>query len=414
MTATRGGRNSPSRGRRTDSQHRRVPDSTRRNVTRKRRHKQLPATDFGERLAALLTAVFVVLTLFGLVMVLSASSVTSLNYQNSDTPFFHFRRQAIWAVIGAVAFVVASRLDYRILRRLAMPALLLSLVLLVVVFLPGFGVSVNGSRRWIGFGEFRIQPSELAKLTLVVFVADLLARRERRMDRPELTVRPVMIVLLALSALIVAQPKLGTPIVLAAVAWLMLFVAGARLSSLLAWAGALTAAGAVLAVMASYRFDRLKSFLDPWADPQDGGFQIIQSQVGIASGGLWGVGLGASRAKWGFLPEAHSDFIFAVVAEEVGLVGATALILAFVMLAVLGVRTALAAPDRFGMLLAAGITIWLVFQAFMNIAIVLGLLPTTGEPLPFVSAGGSSLVTTLAAGGLLVSVARRSPEPELV
>ncbi len=406
MTATRGGRRS--------SSPRRPVDSTRRNVSRKRRSKQLPATDFGERLAALLTAVFIVLTLFGLVMVLSASSVTSLNYQNSDTPFFHFRRQAIWAAIGAVAFVVASRIDYRILRRLAMPALLLSVVLLIVVFLPGFGVSVNGSRRWIGFGEFRIQPSELAKLTLVVFVADLLARRERRMDRPELTVRPVMIVLITLSALIVAQPKLGTPIVLGAVAWLMLFVAGARLSSLFAWAGALTAAGAVLAVMASYRFDRLKSFLDPWADPQDSGFQIIQSQVGIASGGLWGVGLGASRAKWGFLPEAHSDFIFAVVAEEVGLVGATALILAFVMLAALGVRTALAAPDRFGMLLAAGITVWLVFQAFLNIAIVLGLLPTTGEPLPFVSAGGSSLVTTLAAGGLLVSVARRAPEPELV
>ncbi len=406
MTATRGGRSSNST--------RRSVDSTRRNVKRQRRNKALPATDFGERLAALLTAVFVVLTVFGLVMVLSASSVTSLNYQNSDTPFFHFRRQAIWAGLGAVAFITASRLDYRILRRLAMPALLLSVVLLIVVFLPGFGVSVNGSKRWIGFGEFRIQPSELAKLTLVVFVADLLARRERRMDRPELTVRPVMIVLIGLSALIIAQPKLGTPIVLGAVAWLMLFVAGARLSSLLAWAGTLTAAGAVLAVMVSYRFDRLKSFLDPWADPQDAGFQIIQSQVGIASGGLWGVGLGASRAKWGFLPEAHSDFIFAVVAEEVGLVGATALIVAFVMLAALGVRTALAAPDRFGMLLAAGITIWLVFQAFLNIAIVLGLLPTTGEPLPFVSAGGSSLVTTLAAGGLLVSVARRAPEPELV
>lgn len=405
MTATSRGRRSPSR--------RAAADSTRRNVKRRRRDKHLPATDFGERLAALLSAVFVILTLFGLVMVLSASSVTSLHYQNSDTPFFHFRRQAIWAVIGAVAFIVASRIDYRILRRLAMPALLLSVVLLIVVFLPGFGVSVNGSRRWIGFGEFRIQPSELAKLALVIFVADLLARRERRMDRPELTVRPVMIVLIGLSALIVAQPKLGTPIVLAAVAWLMLFVAGARLSSLLAWAGALSAAGVVLAVMVSYRFDRLKSFLDPWADPQDGGFQIIQSQVGIASGGLWGVGLGASRAKWGFLPEAHSDFIFAVVAEEVGLVGATALIIAFVMLAALGVRTALAAPDRFGMLLAAGVTIWLVFQAFMNIAIVLGLLPTTGEPLPFVSAGGSSLVTTLAAGGLLVSVARRAVEPEM-
>jgi cell division protein FtsW len=354
--------------------------------------------------------VFVVLALFGLVMVLSASSVTSM-HQVADSPFYQFSRQAMWAGIGVAAFVVATRLDYRILRRLAGPLLLITLVLLVVVLIPGVGVSVNGSTRWLGVGTFVVQPSELAKLSLIIFVADLLAKRERRMDRPELTVRPVMLVLLAVSGLIVLQPKLGTPIVLAAVAWLMLFVAGAKLSSLVTWASGLAASGAVLAVAVSYRQDRLTSFLDPWADPQGDGFQIIQSQVGIASGGIWGVGLGASRAKWGFLPEAHSDFIFAIVAEEVGMMGASAVIAAFVLIAFFGVRAALGAPDRFGMLLAAGITIWLVFQAFLNIAIVLGVLPTTGEPLPFVSAGGSSLVTTLAAAGLLVGVARRAKEP---
>ncbi len=374
------------------------------------RRRKLPATDVGERNAAALTAVFVVLALFGLVMVLSASSVTSM-HQVADSPFYQFSRQAMWAGIGVAAFVVATRLDYRVLRRLAGPLLLLTLGLLVVVLIPGVGVSVNGSTRWLGVGTFVVQPSELAKLSLIIFVADLLAKRERRMDRPELTVRPVMLVLLAVSGLIVLQPKLGTPIVLAAVAWLMLFVAGAKLSSLVTWASGLAASGAVLAMAVSYRQDRLTSFLDPWADPQGDGFQIIQSQVGIASGGIWGVGLGASRAKWGFLPEAHSDFIFAIVAEEVGMMGASAVIAAFVLIAFFGVRAALGAPDRFGMLLAAGITIWLVFQAFLNIAIVLGVLPTTGEPLPFVSAGGSSLVTTLAAAGLLVGVARRAKEP---
>lgn len=375
-----------------------------------RRSRRLPATDVGERTAAALTAVVVVLSLFGLVMVLSATTVTSM-HQVSDSPFYQFSRQAMWAGIGAVAFVLATRIDYRLLRRFAGPLMILTVVLLLIVLIPGVGMTVNGSTRWLGIGSFVMQPSELAKLSLIVFVADLLARRERRMDRPDITVRPVMLVLLAISGLIVIQPKLGTPIVLAAVAWLMLFVAGARLSSLAAWAGSLIAAGGVLAMAVSYRQDRLTSFLDPWADPQGNGFQIIQSQVGIASGGIWGVGLGAGRAKWGFLPAAHSDFIFAIVAEEVGLMGAAAVIAAFVLFAFFGVRAALGAPDRFGMLLAAGITIWLVFQAFLNIAIVLGVLPTTGEPLPFVSAGGSSLVTTLGAAGLLVGVARRAKAP---
>jgi cell division protein FtsW len=370
-------------------------------------------TDLGRANAAFLIALFLGLTLFGLVMVLSASSVVSL-HQLDDSPFEQFRRQLAWAGIGSVAFVVAARIDYRILRRFAAPMLMTVIVLLVAVLIPGLGKTVNGSQRWIGIGGFVIQPSEFAKLVLVVFIADLLTRRERRMDRPELTIRPVMLVLCVMGSLIVVQPKLGTPLVLAAVACLMLFVAGARIPSLMIWAGGLAAAGTVLAFAASYRQSRLTSFLNPWDDPGGSGFQIIQSQVGIASGGVGGVGLGASRAKWGFLPEAHSDFIFAIVAEEVGLMGASAVIVAFVLIAFFGVRAALGAPDRFGMLLAAGITIWLVFQAFLNIGIVLGVLPTTGEPLPFVSYGGSSLITALAAAGLLTGIARRAVEPATI
>ncbi len=374
---------------------------------RTRRRASLKVTEAGERYAAFLTATFVGLTLFGLVMVLSASSVSSI-HQYDESPFFQFKRQVVWAGIGAVAFVVASRIDYRLTRRFAGPLMLLSVFLLVLLLVPGVGIERNYSTRWLGVGSFVIQPSELAKLAMIVFIADLLARRERRMDRPELTVRPVMFIVYLCSALIILQPKLGTPVILGSVALIVLFVAGAKMKSLLLWATVSLGSVAVLALATGYQKDRIDGWLNPWESPQGIGLQAIQSQVGIASGGLFGVGLGASRAKWGFLPFAHTDFIFAIVAEEVGLIGASALIGAFVLIAWFGIKAAIAAPDRYGVLLAAGITSWLLVQAFLNIGMVLGVLPITGEALPFVSAGGSSLVTTLAAAGLLTSVARRA------
>ncbi|MEL6983840.1 MAG: putative lipid II flippase FtsW, partial [Actinomycetota bacterium] len=372
-----------------------------------KRTAKLKVTEVGERYAAYLLTAFVGLTLFGLVMVLSASSVSSL-HQYDQSPFYQFKRQLIWAAIGAVAFVVTSRLDYRILRRAAGPLMLLCFVLLIVLLIPGVGINVNGSTRWLGYGPLVIQPSELTKLALIIFVADLLARRERRMDRPELTVRPVMVTVYAASALLLLQPKLGTPVILGGVAMIMLFIAGAKLRSLVAWTTFSAVAVVAMALATGYQRSRIDGWLNPWDSPQGVGLQAIQSQVGIASGGLFGVGLGAGRAKWGFLPFAQTDFIFAIVAEEIGLIGASALIAAFVLIAWMGVKAALAAPDRFGMLLAAGITSWLLVQAFLNIGMVLGVLPITGEALPFVSAGGSSLVTALAAAGLLTSVARRA------
>lgn len=417
--ATTRSRRSSSRGRstahRSRSNARAGDDPTaRRRATRRhpsRRRRGFEVTDLGRANSAFLVALFTSLTLFGLVMVLSASSVASLHLLGEDSPFGLFRKQLIRAGIGTVGFVVGAHIDYRRVRRFAAPAMIGVLILLVAVLLPGVGRTVNGSQRWIGVGGFVIQPSELAKLVFVIFTADLLARRERRMDRPELTIRPVMLTVCLLSGLIVLQPKLGTPLVLSAVACLMLFVAGAKLPSLFAWAAGLATAGLAMALAVSYQQDRLTSFLDPWKDPGGDGFQIIQSRVGIASGGIGGVGLGASRAKWGFLPESQTDFIFAIVAEEVGLIGASAVILAFVLVAFFGVRAALGAPDRFGMLLAAGITIWLVFQAFLNIGIVIGVLPTTGEPLPFLSYGGTSIIVTLTAAGLLTGVSRRAIDP---
>ena len=371
-----------------------------------KRRSSPPVTDAGERNAAFLTATVLGLTLFGLVMVLSASSVSSL-HEYADSPFSQFKRQATWAGCGAVAFLLASWIDYRRLRPLATPMLLIIVAMLVALLIPGVGITANSSTRWLGIGPLVIQPSELAKLVFIIFVADLLTRRERRMDRPELTVRPVMLILGLLSGLMILQPKLGTPIIMGAVTMLILFVAGARVKSLLTWLTTAILTASFLAYMAPYRRDRVVSFLNPWDSPDGIGLQAIQSQVGIASGGLFGVGLGASRAKWGFLPFAHTDFIFAIVAEEVGLIGASALIGAFLLIAWFGFKAAIAAPDRFGSLLAAGITSWLLVQAFLNIGMVLGVLPITGEPLPFVSAGGSSLVTTLTAAGLLTNVSRR-------
>jgi cell division protein FtsW len=375
--------------------------------SRARVNESRPATINGERISALLGFVVLALSLFGLVMVLSASSVTSV-HEFDASPFYQFKRQAMWAVLGAVTYVVASRVDYRRLQQVARPLLAGTIVLLVAVLIPGVGKNINGSSRWLGVGPVVIQPSEIAKLALVVFIADLLAKRAKKMDRPDLTVRPVMTVIIGLSGLMLLQPKLGTPLILAAIALLMLYVAGGKISSLVAWSFAGVTAATFFAYSEPYRRARLLAFMDPWADPLGTGLQTIQSQVGIASGGWLGVGLGASRTKWGFLPYAHSDFIFAVVAEEVGFIGAGALIMAFVLLGYLGIRIALGAQDRFGMLLAAGITGWLLIQAFLNIGMAMGLLPITGEPLPFVSAGGSSLVMTLLAAGILTNVARQA------
>ena len=354
----------------------------------------------------LLLVVATILTLLGLVMVLSASSVSDL--RSTGNSWHSFQRQLTWAVVGVGALVITLRVDYRRWRPGARPGLVLCLGLLALVLVPGVGVTVNGATRWLGAGPLQIQPAEFAKLGLLLWVCDLLARRWDQMGDARATLRPVLVALGVTSALLLAQPNLGTTIVIATSVLVVLLVAG---TSLLRMAGlGLFATGAVsaLALGAGYRRDRVLAFLDPWADPLNTGYQTIQSMVGIASGGFTGVGLGASRAKWGFLPFAHTDFIFAIIAEELGLIGAGTVILLFAALGVFGARAAMGAPDPFGMLLATGITTWLVVQAVVNLGAVLGVLPITGVPLPFVSFGGSSLVITLAATGILLNIARQS------
>ena len=352
-----------------------------------------------------LLAVVVVLNLIGLVMVLSASSVSALHDYGSS--WLYFNRQAMWTVLGFVALFVTLRIDYHFWRRLTPLALLIGFALLVVVLLPGVGLTVNGSRSWLGHGSWRMQPAELMKLALLLYTADLLARRADRMGEVRATLWPALIVLGAAGGLLMLQPDLGTAIVTAAIVLGVLFIAGTPLRPLAAATALMAGAATFFTMSTPYRRARVLAFLHPSEDPLNRGWQTLQSLVGVASGGLAGVGLGASRAKWGFLPEAHTDFIFAIIGEELGFVGCLVVVGLFVAFGLLGLQAARRAPDRYGMLVAAGVTVWVLVQAFVNMGAVVGLLPITGLPLPFVSFGGSALVTTMAGTGLLLNIARQ-------
>ncbi|MGH9275370.1 MAG: putative lipid II flippase FtsW [Acidimicrobiales bacterium] len=357
-----------------------------------------------------LLAIVTTLNLIGLVMVLSASSVSALDDYGST--WYVAMRQGLWLSIGAAMCVAVMRIDYHRWRRWSLPALAVSIMLLMLVLVPGVGVNVNGASRWLGYGPFSLQPGELAKLTVLLFVADLLARRAAWIGDIRLTLVPATVVLAGIAALLMLQPNLGTTLVIGAIVISVLYVAGTPVLPLAALSSLGALAATALALAAPYRRARVLAFLDPWKDYQDTGYQNIQSLVGIASGGITGTGLGQSRAKWGFLPYAHTDFIFAIIGEELGLVGALVVVALFVGLCVLGARAALLAPDRFGMLIASGVTVWFGVQAFVNIGAVIGILPITGVPLPFVSYGGSSLVFSMIGAGLLLNVARQAQLPE--
>ncbi len=349
----------------------------------------------------ILLTIVVCLSLLGLTMVLSASSVTSLT--ETGSPWGEFTSQLMWLVIGTVVMAVGTFLDHNHLRRLTLPGLVVSLLLLIGVLIPGLGVSVNGAQRWIRLGPLQFQPSEMAKLALVLYASHVLAK-SKTVDLRR-SVKPIVVVLILFGALILLQPNLGTTIIIFSIGLAILFASGVRLW-VLALLGSISVFGAtMLAFFADYRRARLLAFLDPWADPLNQGWQTIQSLVSVANGGVTGVGIGASRGKYGFLPEAHNDFVFAVTAEEFGLVGAVVVVFGFVFFGLTSLVVARRA-DRFGALLVVGISTWILVQAFINIGAVLGVLPITGVPLPFMSAGGTSLVTTMAGIGVMLNVAR--------
>jgi cell division protein FtsW len=375
------------------------------------RHADRPAKAATTRssTAVLLVATVAVLNVVGVVMVLSASSVASLTDYGS--PWYFFFRQLIWTVLGLIAFVFAVRFDYRRWRSLVRPLLIASVVLLLVVLVPGVGIYVSGSRRWLGAGMVQFQPSEIAKLALLLYAADLVSRRGREVHDWRRVLRPVLLVLALCTALVMKEPDLGSAMVLALVVLAVLVAGGVKKRHLAVVFGAGITIVTFLALAEPYRRTRMLTFLDPFKDSTNAGYQISQSLIALGSGGLTGVGLGAGRAKWNFLPNAHTDFIFAIIGEELGLIGCFLVMGLFIAFAVFGARAALRAPDRFGALIAAGVTVWVVGQAVINIGAVVGLLPVTGIPLPFVSFGGSALISTMLATGILVNVARQSRSP---
>jgi cell division protein FtsW len=346
----------------------------------------------------------------GLIMILSASWVNA--YQRYGSAFMFFQRQAMWAAVGVVAMIAVSRIDYRKFRGLGYGILLVAMAGLVLVLHGSFGSTVSGSQRWLNLGPLRFQPSELAKLGVLLVCADLCARKGPRLKTVKDVFVPIGLVVAVVGGLIMLQPDLGTTLIVAGIFFTILFVAGTPGGTMATFGFGGVAATAALAMSSGYRRARIFSFIDPFKDKLGAGYQAAQAQIALGSGGLFGVGLGASRQKWMYVPNAHTDFIFAIIGEEVGLLGCFIVLGLFALFGYAGVRIARRAPDTFGRIVAAGITAWIVGQAIVNMGAVTGMLPITGVPLPLVSFGGSSLVFTLIGIGILLNIARQEQWPQ--
>ena len=345
----------------------------------------------------------ILLVSVSVVMVYSASAVLAM--ERFDEPYRFLVRQALWAVMGLGVLAIAMRIDYRTYRHEAFIWGVLAVVaamLVAVLFMP----PVNGARRWLGVGGLGIQPSELAKIGCILFVAFMLERRMHRIDEVSYSLAPIAIVTGVLVVLILLEPDLGTSMSLVMIVSAMIFAAGLSYRRLMAAALIVAPAVAAVLIAAPYRRRRLLAFLDPWQDPLGDGFQIIQSRIAVGTGGMTGRGLMEGVQKLFYLPEPHTDFIYAVIAEELGLIGATAILICFCVIAWRGLRIAAHAGDQFGAFVALGLTTMIAVQAFVNMSVVLGLLPTKGIPLPLVSNGGSSLLASLLGIGMLLNISQ--------
>jgi len=343
----------------------------------------------------------IALTCFGVVMVYSASSIMAAKRFHDG--FFFLKRQGLFALLGFIIMLVVMRIDYHAWKHLAVPALLLCLVLLGLVLIPGIGGKIGGSSRWIRLPGFNLQPSEMAKLALIMYMAYSLDKKQDKVKSLTAGFIPYMIVLMFLIGLLVLQPDLGAALTLAAVAVTMLFAAGTRLTYIFSM---FLLALPLLAIKLSrgYHKGRIDAFLDPWSDPSGKGFQIIQSWLALGTGGVFGQGLGEGKQKLFYLPEAHTDFILSVVGEELGFLGVGIIVCMFFLLVQRSMRIAVAAPDTFGRFLALGIAVLFGIEATVNMGVITGLLPTKGLALPFISYGGSSLLISLFAVGILLNI----------
>ncbi|WP_377889346.1 stage V sporulation protein E [Alkalihalobacillus sp. R86527] len=352
--------------------------------------------------------VFLTVTLallaIGLVMVYSASAVWA-SYKFDDA-FFFAKRQLLFAGVGVVAMFFVMNVEYWTWRTWSKLGILICFIFLILVLIPGVGLVRGGARSWLGVGAFSIQPSEFTKLAMIAFLAKYLSENQKRITSFKKGLVPSLGLVLVAFAMIMLQPDLGTGAVMVGTCVVMIFISGAKISHF-AWLGLLGIAGFVgLILSAPYRIARITSYLDPWSDPLGSGFQIIQSLYAIGPGGLMGLGLGQSRQKFYYLPEPQTDFIFAILSEELGFIGGSFVILLFALLLWRGIRIALRAPDLFGSLLAVGIIGMVAIQVMINIGVVTGLMPVTGITLPFLSYGGSSLTLMLVAMGVLLNISR--------
>jgi cell division protein FtsW len=345
------------------------------------------------------------------VMVYSASAFVSK--ENSGDPYFYLFKQGTWALLGLVLVPLMMRIDYRTYRQPVVIWTGLSIVALALVVVL-FGHTRNGATRWLLLGGLGVQPSELAKIVVIVFIAALLERRMDRIDEPGYALLPIGVVLGVIVALILREPDLGTSVSIMVIAAVMVFAAGIDYRYVAGVCLATVPALYFLLAFSEYRWRRVLAFLDPWSYPLDHGFQMIQSMIAVGTGGIFGRGLMAGVQKQFYLPEPHNDFIYAVISEELGLIGATIVVACFCVITWRGLRTALRAPDRFGAFLALGLTTMIGFQAFFNVSVVLGLLPTKGIPLPFVSYGGSSLLINLLGMGILLNVSQHASSSHVV
>ena len=359
----------------------------------------------------LLFTATVLLVCTSIVMVYSASAVVAM--ENNRDPYLYLFKQGTWALLGVALVPLMMRIDYRNYRQPVVIWAGLAVVLLGLVAVL-FAHPINGATRWLGGGGFGVQPSELAKIVVIVFIAALLERRLDRIDEPVYALLPIGVVLAVIVGLILAEPDLGTSVSVVVIAAVMIFAAGINYRYVIGVGFAAIPAFYFLLAFSDYRRRRIFAFLNPWADPLGDGFQMIQSMIAVATGGVFGRGLMGGVQKLFYLPEPHTDFIYSVIAEELGLLGATIVLACFCVITWRGLRTAFRAPDRFGSFLALGLTTMVAFQAFFNISVVLGILPTKGIPLPFVSYGGSSLLINLLGMGILLNVSQHASSTHVI
>ena len=361
-----------------------------------------------ERIAppdTVMVAIVGALVALGLVMVFSASSATAYAFHH-DTAYF-LKRQLMWLVVALLCAALAYKLDYRVLRKLGAPILVAAMLALVAVLVPHVGIMSGGARRWIGAGGFAFEPSEFAKLALVIYLAATLSRRQEKIRSFTHGIVPLAIVSFTVAVLVLREPDMGTATLLVFVAFAIFFIAGARLPHLFVTVLAISPVIAYEVLSSPYRRARIFAFVDPWKDAQNTGFHIVQSLLALGSGHIFGVGLGLSRQKFFYLPEQYTDFIFSIVGEELGLLGTLVVVGLFLCFAYRATKIALTAPDTFGFFLVAGCTALIVIQAFVNIGVATSSWPVTGVPLPFISFGGSSLIVSLVAVALILNVGRQ-------